>query len=180
MSGIGNIRPRGGHLGLILPLCTASATVGMTIFQYPMLLAFLNARPTITGKPMSRFFDALAVPAIASIVPTTLVSAISGLVCARWLRTHVTLETTSVSNWYLYGSVFAVGHLAFVPLVAGPIKRMAEAGRDVITRSEEEIEKANEKELKQWLIVHTVRTLTVDLFALVCFAEGVAQSLWII
>lgn len=74
----------------------------------------------------------------------------------------------------------AAGHLAFSPFMLEPVKNIVDNGQGIVTKSEEEIEEANEKELEKWLVRHTIRTLTMDLAALVCFAEGVAQSLWII
>lgn len=180
MSGIANIRPRGGHFGLILPVVSASTTLGFAIFEYPMILAFLQARPSVTGTPFSRWWQAFFKPAVGVILGACLTSAISGLVCARWLRTHVTLETTSVSNWYLYGSVFALGHLAFVPFIARPIERVVNRGTDLVVEDNESLQAANTKDMEEWLTVHTVRAITMDLPALICFAEGVAQSFWII
>lgn len=180
MSGIANIRPRGGHFGLILPIVSASSTLGLALFEYPVILAFLRARPSIAGTPLSRWWDAAFKPAVGVILGASITSAVSGIFCARWLRTHVTLETTSVSNWYIYGSVFALGHLAFIPFLAQPINRVVNSGKELAIVDNETLQAQNTKDMEEWLFVHTIRTLTMDLPALVCFAEGVAQSFWII
>lgn len=109
----------------------------------------------------------------------TTTSAIAGLLSARWLHTHATLETTDVSKWYTYGAVLAAGHLLFAPAVGGPISRILENGKGEV-KGESEVEKSNAEEQKMWLVWHTVRTLTVDLGALLCFAEGAALNLWVI
>lgn len=93
----------------------------------------------------------------------------------QWLRTHVTLETGNVSQWYVAGSVLAAGHLAFLPLLAGPVQRIIGSS----AQSEEIADKANREEMKTWLTIHTARLLLVDLPALWCFAEGVAMSFWV-
>lgn len=187
------LNPRGSHLGLILPLCTSSATVGMSLLQYPLFFAFLrpherssNAKPNeaetsekISGLALSRFWTAFLAPAGSLIAGVALTSTASGFIANRWLRSHATLETTAVSKWYAYGAVLAVGHLAFVPMVAGPILKITEAGKS----SDEnviKIEEGNEAALRTWLGWHTVRTLLVDIPALWCFAEGAALSFWVI
>ena len=187
------LNPRGSHLGLILPLCTSSATVGMSLLQYPLFFAFLrpherssNAKPNeaetsekISGLALSRFWTAFLAPAGSLIAGVALTSTASGFIANRWLRSHATLETTAVSKWYAYGAVLAVGHLAFVPMVAGPILKITEAGKSS-DENVTKIEEGNEAALRTWLGWHTVRTLLVDIPALWCFAEGAALSFWVI
>ena len=151
------MQPQGSHLGLILPLCTSSATVGLAVFQYPVFLSFLQAKPSAAGRPLSRYWEPFLKQGGGVILGLGLTSSISGLVSWRWLQTHGHLETTAVSKWYGYGALFALAHFVFVPLVAGPIKEMG-----------------------NWLLWHTVRTVVADLPALWCFAEGVALSFWVI
>jgi len=174
------LKPRGGHFGLILPLCTSSATVGLSLFQYPLFGSFLGAEPSIAGKPLSRFWNTFLAPGASMITTVALTSATAGAFAARWLRTHATLETNSVASWYTWGAILAAGHLAFVPLVAGPIKRMAESERKGSMMTEEEADRTNREEQKTWFLWHTVRTLAVDVPALVCFAQGAALSFWVI
>ena len=186
------LNPRGGHLGLILPLCTSSATVGMSLLQYPLFYAFLRpqassiakrdeseASEKISGLALSRFWTAFLAPAGSLIAGVALASTVSGLVASRWLRSHTTLETTAVSKWYTYGAVLAFGHLAFVPMVAGPILNITEA-RNSSNATATTIEERNEGAMKTWLWWHTVRTLLLDIPALWCFAEGAALSFWVI
>lgn len=177
------LQPRGGHLGLILPLCTSSATLGLSLFQYPLFLSFLspkrdsNNKPhRISGTPLSAFWSSFLTPAATLISTLALTSAGAGFIASRWLNTHRTLETTEVGKWYLIGAGLSAGHLAFVPMVAGPVKRMLQGGEG----NEKEVEGRNEKEMMTWLFVHTLRTLVVDVPALWCFAEGAALSFWVI
>jgi len=183
------LQPRSGHLGLILPLCTSSATLGLSLFQYPLFLSFLSPKKTndkphrISGTPLSAFWFSFLTPAATLISALTLTSAGAGFLASRWLNTHKTLETTEVGKWYLIGAGLSLGHIAFVPMVAGPIKRMVEGGRVGDSGkevNEKEVEGRNEKEMMTWLFVHTLRTLVVDVPALWCFAEGVALSFWVI
>ena len=172
------MQPQGSHLGLILPLCTSSATVGLAVFHYPVFLSFLQAKPSAAGRPLSRYWEPFLKQGGGVILGLGLTSSISGLVSWRWLQTHGHLETTAVSKWYGYGALFALAHFAFVPLVAGPIKAMMDAAET--SKSEDEVEETNRKEMGNWLLWHTVRTVVADLPALWCFAEGVALSFWVI
>jgi Domain of unknown function (DUF1772) len=172
------MQPQGSHLGLILPLCTSSATVGLAVFQYPVFLSFLQAKPSTAGRPLSRYWEPFLKQGGGVILGLGLTSSISGLVSWRWLQTHGHLETTAVSKWYGYGALFALAHFAFVPLVAGPIKTMMDVAES--SKSEDEVEETNRKEMGNWLLWHTVRTVVADLPALWCFAEGVALSFWVI
>jgi hypothetical protein len=186
------LNPRSGHLGLILPLCTSSATVGMSLLQYPLFFTFLRSNNTddlqksqgttrekISGLALSRFWASFLAPAGSLIAGVALTSTASGFIANRWLRSHATLETTAVSKWYAYGAALALGHLAFVPLVAGPILKITEAVKSS-GKTDREIEEVNENALRAWLNWHTVRTLLVDVPALWCFAEGAALSFWVI
>lgn len=192
------LQPQAGHMGLIIPLCTSSATIGLALYQYPVFMSFLQPvqGESLAGKPLSRFWHPMVriqfpnykslaqIPDIdempqqvkqARLLIATLVgtSALSGLFAARWLRTHRTLETTNVSNWYLAGGALAIVHLASLPIIAQPVSRIIQAADSL------DAEQRNREEMKTWLGIHTVRTVLVDLPALWCFAEGVAQSFWI-
>jgi hypothetical protein len=89
---------------------------------------------------------------------------------ARWLRSHATLETSSVSSWYLAGAALAAGHLALVPVLARPVGRIIanDQGRGGARLEEEAAAEANRNEMKTWLVMHGARLLLVDLPALWC------------
>lgn len=171
-------QPQAAHFGLILPLCSSSATIGLALYQYPQMLSFLHAEPSVSGKTLSRYWDPMFKQAYVVIGGLGVLSTASGFFSARWLRTHQTLETTDVSRWYTYGTILAALHFAFVPLVRAPVSRMIAAGKDEV-KTDSQVEEENRKEMQTWLTWHTVRTIAVDLPALWCFAEGAAQSFWV-
>jgi hypothetical protein len=173
------LAPQSAHFGLLLPICTSSATVGLALYQYPQFYSFLNAEPSIAGKTLSRYWEPMIKTGATLISVLCACSAAGGALAARWLKTHQTLETTDVSHWYTYGTVLAAAHFVFWPLVGGPIKRMIDDGASASTKSEEQTDRDNRAEMKTWFTYHTIRTLLVDLPALWCFAEGAAQSFWI-
>lgn len=75
--------------------------------------------------------------------------------------------------------MLALGHLVFVPAVAGPIQAITGAlERD--GESEDVVRARNEEAMRIWFTWHTIRTLVVDFPALWCFAEGVALSFWVV
>src|SRR6266516_4003492 len=82
------MQPQGSHLGLILPLCTSSATVGLAVFQYPVFLSFLQTKPSTAGRPLSRYWEPFLKQGGGLILGLGLTSSISGLVSWRWLQTH--------------------------------------------------------------------------------------------
>lgn len=53
------LQPHAGHIGLVLPLTTTAATVGLALYQYPVFLAFLQPGQTIAGKPLSKFWETM-------------------------------------------------------------------------------------------------------------------------
>jgi len=181
------LQPRAGHLGLILPLCTSSATIGLALYQYPVFLGFLQPEHNLVGKPLGTWLAPVARHGAFLVAGLGLTSSIAGTVAAHWLRTHATLETTGVSNWYIYGSILAAAHsVATAYLVLDPLQKIVSrsAARQSTDASQPvqvfEDAHANEYDLKRWLAVHTARLILLDLPALWCFAEGAAQSFWVI
>ncbi|KAF2479043.1 hypothetical protein BDY17DRAFT_327844 [Neohortaea acidophila] len=172
------LAPQASHFGLILPLCTSSATVGLALYQYPQFTAFLG-EDKLAGKTLSRYWTPIFKQGYIVISALGIGSTISGLLSARFLRTHATLETTDVAKWYTYGAILAAAHFAFVPLVGAPIRRMIERGNETSPLSEETVDRENREEMKTWFMWHTIRTLGIDLPALWCFAEGAALSFWV-
>ncbi|KAI5371053.1 hypothetical protein Slin15195_G019260 [Septoria linicola] len=169
--------PQSGHVGLVLPLCTSAATVGLALYQYPVFLSFSQPNSAIAGKPLSQFWESMVKSGRALIATLALSSTLGGALVSRWLRNHATLETADVSKWYIAGSVLAAGHLAVIPLLAAPVQRIISA--QASAKTEEAAAEANREEMQTWLTLHTARLLLIDLPALWCFAEGTSQSFWV-
>ncbi|KAF7185039.1 hypothetical protein HII31_13662, partial [Pseudocercospora fuligena] len=55
------LAPHAGHVGLVLPLCTTAATVGLSLYQYPVFMSFLQEGQTLAGRPLSRFWEPLRI-----------------------------------------------------------------------------------------------------------------------
>jgi hypothetical protein len=82
---------------------------------------------SIIGLPLFRFWDASLAPAGSLTTRRALTSSTACLVTV--LRSHGTVEITAIGRCCMYGSVLALGHSALVPLVAGPIKKITDAGK---------------------------------------------------
>lgn len=80
-------------------------------------------------------------------------------------------------KWYLAGTLLAVSHMAFVPLVAGPVSRIMQLC--VKQQGGEETGKrgAARSEVQKWVRFHCIRAATVDVAAWGCFAVGVVRVL---
>lgn len=160
---------------LVLPLATSAATFSLALFQYAALLPFLNDEKLI-GTPHSRWWTRFFKYSIGLIIVFPTTSATLGFLSWRALA-----NIPNARQWYAYGSILAIGHFAFVPAVAGPIGRFRAAaskdGTPEITAEDEEsrekwIAARNRSDLITWLSWHTIRTITVDLGAAICFGIG--------
>ncbi|KAF2237733.1 hypothetical protein EV356DRAFT_520262 [Viridothelium virens] len=186
------------HPALLLPLCSYSASLALSVFQFPLFIAFLPKpisptsshlpQPTassnysaLSGRPLSYFWSKFIVPGTTVVAALFLTSAISGGLSSRWLHQHRHLETSEIARWYMYGSAASLGHFAFVPFVIPRVRRIIEQVEEKGAKKEErDIIAVNEQETRGWLMVHLLRTLAVDVVAVVCFAKGVALSLWVV
>ncbi|KAI9723066.1 MAG: hypothetical protein M1828_004314 [Chrysothrix sp. TS-e1954] len=171
---------------LILPICTASATAGLSIYQYPLFASFLYARPSIAGRPLSGFWNAFQ-PGASVRLFTDLATAVSASIAYKALDSVGTRSAVTGSKWYLYGASLAAAHLLFVPIISGPIKRMAAGAGNVQHdkaidepldwTAEQTIEERNRREQVWWLQLHTIRTVLLDLPALWCLSQGVGHAI---
>lgn len=172
--------PPAPQLHHILPLCSASITAGLSLFQYPLFLSFLQARPSIAGRPLSTFWDAFIRKALAIVLGFTLTSSVSGFLARR------SLSGTSAASWYGYGALCALGHFAFVPFVSTSVQNIAQGkpserqdkalDRPFNWDQEQKIEETNRNQQANWFWWHTVRCVVADIPAVWCFATGFSKA----
>lgn len=153
------LQPRPGHLLLLFPLCTSSATLGLALSRHPISGARSKSRPSPPA-------DETTLAGLPLLTLAQLTTGVAGVLAARWLRAHETLETSAVGEWYLLGA--AVAGLGGVGLPG--MRRMVEGPR-------EEGGKGAEDGRGLWWAVGGV---VVNGLAVVCFAEGVGLSMWVI
>ena len=180
------------HPALLLPLCTSAASLGLSLFSFPLLSTFLpdrsnstnqtasQANNPLSGETTSHFWSRFGVTGPTVFTSLVLATTLSGGFSSRWLHLHHQLETTTISQWYLYGAVAAAGHFAFAPVIAGSVQRITAQVEGGEAQKDKDVVSANEREIKNWIFWQAVRTVTVDVAAVVCFAKAVALSMWVV
>ncbi|KAB5576597.1 hypothetical protein GE09DRAFT_627177 [Coniochaeta sp. 2T2.1] len=163
----------------LLPLLSSTCTL-LYARDQDFFLSLLN-RPDDTRAHSKRllppyfraFFRQGVVFVVACLAVTTWGSVANLYFSGRVLRER--------GSWWSYvaAATGAVGHLAFVPGVAGSIRRISEA--DGKGEGEGEMSKEGEvdvnAELDEWLGVNWWRMVTVDLGAWVACCVAVGRSL---
>lgn len=147
------------------PLLSATCSLFFG-FEQSFWLSVINTRELRhKTKPLiqplfTRFFNRGVIIVVSGIA----VSFWSGL--ANLYVRRAALQSRGSFWWYVAGTVGALSHLTFVPLVAPSIKDITAAteGTD-----------PNER-LDDWIAVNNIRTLTVDLFAWAAFAVAVGKT----
>jgi len=132
--------------------------------------------PGIAGTPFSKYWARQFYQGVPSIVLPVLASTVSGLLAARSLRALGSTAGVETAWWFTAGAVLAAGHLAFVPAVGPLINAMIENGRKGNGLSAGQREKRNGQSQRTWFMWHTLRSLSVDALALMCFAKGVVMA----
>ncbi|KAB5540568.1 hypothetical protein GE09DRAFT_260300 [Coniochaeta sp. 2T2.1] len=168
----------------LLPLLSSTCTL-LYARDQEFFLSLLN-RPDNTRAHSKRllppyfraFFRQGVVFVVACLAVTTWGSVANLYVSGRVLRER--------GAWWAYvaAATGAVGHLAFVPGVAGSIRRISEADGMEEGRKEGEVDGVEgvdgvdvNAELDEWLGVNWWRMVTVDLGAWVACCVAVGRSL---
>ena len=147
----------------LLPLLTSTASLTFAGNQHWIFRLF--SRPDLqpqSGAALPSWFAAsfrIGMPKVVGLLTASMVG-------AAW-NAATTSQTGAARRWYVAGGVLAGAHLLFVPAVAPRVRGIVEA-----TTGAESI-----RELKGWLRVNAVRTLSVDLGAWLCFVVGAVKAL---
>ncbi|KAJ5655749.1 hypothetical protein N7507_007699 [Penicillium longicatenatum] len=152
----------------ILPLATSTATLAHALLELHTTSAFLipnirTASNTILPTWFRRVFNR-AVITVVGLNMTTIVAA------ATTLYLDSSRNELRTTRFYWMGMLGAIGHLAFVPLVAGPVKQVVD--------NQNRREKGKEGDsasawMAKWVGVHRVRMLVADLPAWISFLGAV-------
>lgn len=175
-----------------LPLATSTATLAHALAELHTTSAFLI--PPIahdSNAVLPTWFDHFFNRGVWTVLTLNLGTISSAAATLYFERQRPRLQT---SAFYGIGLACAVGHLLFVPLVAGPVVRVVERsklGGDVNSRSKSESESEEGEgegegegevhvklqptdHLATWVGWHRVRMLVADLPAWIAFAMAVA------
>lgn len=156
---------------LLAPLVTSTASLVFARDQHLFLSVFTRPETQPHGNAfLPPFWRVFFPQGLAQVVG--LLGATAGASAAAALAHRGLLERRGALAWYVAAAALAVGHLAFVPLVAGRIKSIMDdeggAGGAKGART-------NVQTQREWLGVNAVRTLTTDLGAWACCLVAVTR-----
>ncbi|KAJ5172348.1 hypothetical protein N7492_004941 [Penicillium capsulatum] len=169
------------HLLHVAPLATSTATLAHALLELHTNSAFLlppirqesnSVLPTWYDRVFNR-----AVWTVLTLNVGTIATSAANLYLHRQAQSQRPQLQTSA--FYGVGLACAIGHLLFVPLVAGPVARVVERSRLNTVDSKSTSESTSEASgptdhMATWLGVHRVRMLVADLPAWIAFAMAVA------
>ncbi len=150
----------------LAPVVSATGTLQLAWDQQWLLSVF--TRPQLehhTNQYLPKWFKecfASGLPKVLGLLTVTVATSVINLRVRRSL-----LQERGASVWYAAGATLAVGHLAFVPAVAPKVQAIIE--------DQPQGEAAGE--MRKWLRVNLVRTLTVDTGAWICLIIAVSRTL---
>lgn len=159
----------------VIPLATSTGTLAHAILEHAAFSSFLV--PSIrqsSDKILPTWFDRVFKRAVCTVLAlnlSTIGSAAATLFLNRYYPSRRPLQT---SAFYWVGLVGAVGHLAFVPFVAGPVQRIVEDTAVQEDAGESGIGATGD--MARWLSVHRVRMAVVDLPAWIAFVGAILTS----
>ncbi|CAJ2505568.1 Uu.00g129620.m01.CDS01 [Anthostomella pinea] len=117
----------------------------------------------LSNQILPPYFQSFFWPGTAAVVGLLGTTFWSSMAVLRFSGTL--LRDRDSFNWYVAGASFAAGHLLFVPLVAPHVKAIFDDRKD-----------GNVDELRGWLRVNAIRTLTVDLAAWACCVVAAVKT----
>jgi hypothetical protein len=150
------------HLLHAAPLATSTATLAHALLELITNSAFLQPRIRQQSEAvLPTWYDRVFGRAVWTVIALNL-STISAAAATLLLNRQRRDLQTPVFYWA--GMAGAIGHLMFVPFVAGPVQRLVEAKGE---KSEPT------RDMERWLSVHRVRMVVADLPAWVAFVGAV-------
>ncbi|KAF9235004.1 hypothetical protein BU15DRAFT_65221 [Melanogaster broomeanus] len=146
------------QVGLIrlVPVLSSTASVTFAMSEYQTLVPWLSR--DLPSKHLATWFNHWFKLGTVGILAFGIASTWGGYL--GWRET-----AGGASVLYKYGTYFALGHFAFAPPVSQCIKRLVYDPTD------------GKEELKLWLKIHTVRTLTTDIPAMLCFVGAYLHTI---
>ncbi|KAH7911868.1 hypothetical protein BJ138DRAFT_1149662 [Hygrophoropsis aurantiaca] len=140
----------------LLPVLSSTASVVVALSEYQALLPWLNH--DIPSESLSPWFDSWFRLVLAGILALEATSVVGGYM--GWKGT-----IGKAKFQYKFGTILALGHFVFAPTIAQCIKRLVYGPTDA------------KEELQWWLTLHTVRTVTTDIPAMLCFLYGYLNAI---
>jgi hypothetical protein len=154
----------------VTPLISSSFCIWFAWDQYFYLHLFTipNVRPKspqVLPSYMKAFY-----PSASARVAVTWITTMATSIATIYSQNSVITPQQSLW-WYKAGLSMTVGHALFAPIILPTIVSILKYGDK--SAGQEDIMKL----LSRWLNIHIIRSLTVDLFAWVCFVVAVTYQL---
>lgn len=148
------------------PLITASASLSYCWAQNLFIGLFTRERNRDKSNPLlptyvEDWFYGYTGQLIATYTTTILTAS------ANLYYHGQSLRSLDSANWYAAGAILSAAHFAFVPAVAWKFTAIIN----------DETNGNSVKVLDEWLKVHRIRTLTVDVLGWTCLLVGATKSL---
>lgn len=149
----------------VAPLITSSASLSYCWAQNVFISIFTRSRNREKSNALlptyiEDWFYGYTGQLIATYT-TTILTASANLYYQRQV-----LDASDSAKWYAAGALFSAAHFAFVPAVAWKFTSIIN----------NETKGNSVKVLDEWLRVHRLRTLTVDMLSWGCILIGVLRS----
>ncbi|KAI6081404.1 hypothetical protein F4821DRAFT_249408 [Hypoxylon rubiginosum] len=149
----------------LIPVVSSTCTLLLAIIQYSSLqiltrseIRDLNER--IISCYFTAFFDSIVLRVVGNLL-TTMVS-----VACIFRLSDMSLGEQKSCHWYLAGACLAMAHLLVYPIIAPHVEALRKDCRD-----------KNIDALQDWLRIHWLRSVVIDLPAWVCCVVGAINSL---
>ncbi|KAG9560084.1 hypothetical protein KCU77_g10751, partial [Aureobasidium melanogenum] len=149
----------------IAPLITSSATLSYCWAQNAFISIFTRQRNreksnTLLPTYIEDWFYGYTGQLIAAYTTTILTAG------ANCFFHRQIFAASNSAKWYAAGAVFSAAHFAFVPAVAWKFTSIIN----------DETKGNSVKVLDDWLKVHRIRSLTVDIISWACILLGVLRA----
>ncbi|KAL7917629.1 hypothetical protein ACQKWADRAFT_306298 [Trichoderma austrokoningii] len=146
----------------LIPVVSTSLNVGMALGAWITVIPFTNV--TYPGPAIAVWFQDFFKPGFIGITSLSAVTIASGIRSARARDVSGTAEgqakAKAASRWAIAGLVFTLIHFGFGNKVLGFMDR-------ILANPE-----LAQGEMAGWIKMHTVRTLTTDVPAWLCFVAS--------
>jgi hypothetical protein len=147
----------------LVPVVTTTTTLVLANDQRLFLRIFLQKEVEPSAKHVLTPYWKIMIDTVVPFVVAPLLGTIGSIGAILYTTPEDVLRTNGAYSWYVAGMAFAAGHFLFVPSILPKIRGL-QNGEPTPT-------------LRQWMHIHMIRSLTVDLSALVACLVATTKTL---
>jgi hypothetical protein len=131
--------------------------------QYLFLRIFLQKEVEPNAKHVLTPYWKIMIDTVVPFIVAPLLGTIGSIGAILYTTPEEVLRTNGAYSWYVASMALAAGHFLFVPPILPKIRGLQNGGPT--------------STLRQWMRIHMIRSLTVDLFALVTCMVATTRTL---